>query len=262
MTCTLLLNKSFTNLQIFELDATCPFLTVDTFNDTTSVDTFFTSHASSLFTLLITSVGTLDVFPSREVLDYFDQQLTLLYPSIKHIDILDKDSSKLKSTVIGADEIGTDEIGANAYTKTIKILDTTTNDEGTLMPLQNSIVNKEIENNNKPEKINFSSFRKNKNYFSTDLHKLFQYVSLVFPNKPNCTNLLLIDKTVDQAQVFYDSANADTLPILFNRYTLRVELLDLIKNNTTLTRVCIVANNANMYNNKKVFINEVHIIIE
>jgi len=245
MTCTLLLSKSLTNLRIFELDVTCPFLAVDAFVDTTSVDTFFTNQAPSLFTPLITNVGTLDVFPSKELLDYFDQHLTLLYPTIKHIDVLDKDSSKLKPTTV---EIDTNEIGIAK-----QAIDTTTNDEGTLMPLENSIEKKDID---KFEKINFSSFRENKHYFSTDLNKLFQYVPLVFPIKANCTNIMLIDKTVDQAHVFYDSANTDTLPVLFNRYTLRAELLELIKNNTTLNRVCIVATNANMYNNRKLFIND------
>ena len=100
MTCTLLLSKSLTNLRIFELDVTCPCLAVDAFANTTSVDTFFTNQAPSLFTPLITNVGTLDVFPSKELLDYFDQHLTLLYPTIKHIDILDKDSSKLKPATV------------------------------------------------------------------------------------------------------------------------------------------------------------------
>ena len=159
MTCTLLFSKSLTNLRMFELDASCPCLAVDAFDDTTSVDTFFTNQAPSLFTPLITNVGTLDVFPSKELLDYFDQHLTLLYPTIKHIDVLDKDSNKLKPATVETTIVGKQTI------------DTTTNDEGTLMPLRDSIEKKEIENN-KPEKINFSSFRENKKYFSNFAIKL------------------------------------------------------------------------------------------
>ena len=41
MTFKLLLSKSLDNLRIFEFVANCPYLLVDTFTDSNSVDSFF-----------------------------------------------------------------------------------------------------------------------------------------------------------------------------------------------------------------------------
>jgi hypothetical protein len=108
-------------------------------------------------------------------------------------------------------------------------------------------------------KINFNAFsldKRQQTYFSTPLSTLFHYVPLVFPaTKPNCTNVMLIDSTIPEAQTFYDAANDTTLPVLFNSDTLRCEIIQLLANNTTINRLCVVATNRNMYNNTKLFIN-------
>jgi len=217
----ILLSSTLDNLRVFELDSKYPYLVVDSFTDTKSVDTFFSNKASVFLTKDIDKLAALNIFSSKQVLDYFESKLTLIFPNISYLDVLDKDSSIIQ-------------------------LETT----------KFSIV-KTIETNtchfNTNRKVRFNGGTQ---YFNTSINTLFNYVNLVYPvNKIGCTKLMLIDNTVKQHQTFYDSANADTLPVLFNKYTLRLELLELIKANNKLTRMCIVATDKCMFKNSKIFIN-------
>ena len=93
-------------------------------------------------------------------------------------------------------------------------------------------------------------------YFTTALPHLLAYIPLAYPVKPDCTNIMLIDSAVAEAQVFYDAANATTLPVLFNQHTLRLELLALLAQHTSVQRLCLVTDNKFMYNNSKLFLND------
>jgi alpha-tubulin suppressor-like RCC1 family protein len=51
---------------------------------------------------------------------------------------------------------------------------------------------------------------------------------LVHPPIKSCTNVLLIDKSIMEPRLFYDSVNDDTFPILYSSSSLKSELLDLL----------------------------------
>ena len=227
MTNLLIFDTSLVNLEYFKLAATCPFIVVAPFADMLSVDSFLTANTTTLST--ITTLGCLNIFISKSVLDYFEQQLTLLFPTISHIDILDKNSEVLQHT---PKEVMLPE----PLALTEPALD---------LALAEPI----------SKKLNFNR-RRETTYFSIELMTLFSYVPLVFPTaKPNCTNIMLIDCTIPEAQTFYDAANATTLPVMFNSNTLRGEITNLFSTNTTIHRLCIIATNRDMYNNTKLFIN-------
>ena len=68
-------------------------------------------------------------------------------------------------------------------------------------------------------------------------------------------NIILIDKTVQQSDIFFNSSNENTLAICYNSYTEREKLLDYLKSNfTTLDRIALVFDNSMM--NNKIFLNE------
>jgi hypothetical protein len=222
MTFKLLLSSTLENLPIFELDASCSYLVLEPFKDTTMVDTFLQLNIS--FLMDATQLGSLHIFLSKTILDYFSRELTRLYPLITHIDILDKRTSFLS------------EIKPNE----------TINDN--IITIDSKSVNKKI-------KFNIMD---NKLYFSSLLRDLFNYIPLIYPtNKNNCTSIMLIDSTISGSRVFYDAANETTLPILFNNKTLRSEIINLLMLPicSLINRLCIVATNKNMYNNTKIFIN-------
>jgi len=58
------------------------------------------------------------------------------------------------------------------------------------------------------------------------------------------TNVLLIDSSVPDAQVFVSSVNTTTLPIVYSRSTTKTEIRDLLKELTTIQRIGIVFVNA------------------
>jgi alpha-tubulin suppressor-like RCC1 family protein len=66
--------------------------------------------------------------------------------------------------------------------------------------------------------------------------------TLIYPaNKPGCMNVLLVDSSVRDAQIFIDSVNANTFPILYSSSSTKDELLDVLQNNfTTLDRIGLV----------------------
>ena len=66
--------------------------------------------------------------------------------------------------------------------------------------------------------------------------------TLIYPaNKPGCTNVLLVDSAVRDAQIFIDSANAATFPILYSSSSTKDELLGVLQTNfTTLDRIGLV----------------------
>jgi alpha-tubulin suppressor-like RCC1 family protein len=60
--------------------------------------------------------------------------------------------------------------------------------------------------------------------------------SLVYPpNTSGCKHVLLIDNSVKEAQLFSDSANASTFPIIYSDISTKTELLELLK--TTFTQI-------------------------
>jgi len=204
------------NRRIFELDSKCPYLTVDTFTTNAEVDSFFQTNILDG----ITQLGSLHNFAYKDVLDYFSTQMTQLYPTIQYLDVLDKDIKTIEQnlSVIQLDKLNNNK---NIETKI---------------------------------KIRFK-VNEGRDYFTSDLNTLLNYVPLIFPVKPNCSSIMLIDYKVNQSHIFYDSANSTTLPVLFNSNTLRREINDMLQTYTMISRVCIVANNKNMYNDSKLFIN-------
>ena len=68
-------------------------------------------------------------------------------------------------------------------------------------------------------------------------------------------NIILIDKTVQQSDIFFNSSNENTLAICYNSYTEREKLLEYLKTNfTTLDRIALIFHNSMM--NNKIFLNE------
>jgi alpha-tubulin suppressor-like RCC1 family protein len=66
--------------------------------------------------------------------------------------------------------------------------------------------------------------------------------SLIYPaNKTGCTNVLLVDIAVQDSQIFIDSVNAVTFPILYSSSSTKDELLGVLQSNfTTLDRIGLV----------------------
>ena len=59
--------------------------------------------------------------------------------------------------------------------------------------------------------------------------------------KSTCKNVLLIDNTVPEAQLFFNAVNADTFPILYSYNTTRAELLAILEQNfITIDRLGLV----------------------
>ena len=74
----------------------------------------------------------------------------------------------------------------------------------------------------------------------------------------NINNILLIDSTVRENNIFIDSCNINTFPIVYNYYSNRTELKNLLLNKfslTQLSRIAFVFHNANM-DSKKFLNNE------
>jgi len=280
----MLLSTATANARIFELDAKIPTLLIDPFTDSAAVDTFFVNQAAGFLTDL-TNLGVLNMFSEKTVLDYFAEQLTLFYPAIAHIDVLDQHSVALREKdFLGVeadagetDAVITDGVEANGVEAIIHIDDTNTNPELFMSSGEHTLrrINKHRPAvRHKPfgdpeAKIQFLNaygrlFRQKTAYFTSALNVLFAYVPLVYPavdTNAVCTNLLLIDRSITDAQVFYTSANAQTLPMFFNKHTLRSELLDTLARCTAskriqLDRICVVATNKDMYNNTKIFLND------
>ena len=261
----LLIDISLVNLTIFKLAASCPCLEINPFTDTTSVDNFLTNN-TSIFTTTLINIGCLNIFTSKSVLDYFERQITLLYPTISHIDILDKNSMTLQHDDIKVIENGVATLALEG--PVLALADPVLALAGPVLALAGpalaladpALALAGPANPVSSSKINFRNFnvgnKNNQSYFSTPLRILFHYVPLVFPTtKTNCTNLMLIDSTISESQVFYAAANTSTLPVLFNSNTLRSEIIQLLTHHTTINRLCVVATNRSMYNNTKLFIN-------
>lgn len=68
-----------------------------------------------------------------------------------------------------------------------------------------------------------------------------QYNSITSSN--NFTNILLIDNSVRNYQMFVDSVNSSTFPIVYSKNSSSLELLDLLQNNfTTINRIGLCFN--------------------
>jgi hypothetical protein len=189
---------------LYETNATCPYIIINTFEFTTQIDTFITENTIFL-TDISGHLGCLGIFnnTTSDLLVYFHQQVTTLFPSIIGIDILD-----------------------DWYKRD-------------LMTFNDSI------------HFNVNGLT----YFNHSITFLKHYRPLIFPIKPNCTNLMLIsdnDLNYNNKQTFYNAANETTLPVIYYSTTLRSELTALIQANPTLNKMCIVTHNACM--NNKLFI--------
>jgi len=84
----------------------------------------------------------------------------------------------------------------------------------------------------------------------------YETVPLVYNNDTdvsNINNILLIDSTVRDNNIFIDSCNVITFPIVYNRYSDRTELRYLLLNKfslTQLSRIALVFHNSDMYSKK------------
>jgi alpha-tubulin suppressor-like RCC1 family protein len=54
-------------------------------------------------------------------------------------------------------------------------------------------------------------------------------LQLVHPPITSCTNVLLIDNSINDAQLFYDSVNTDTFPILYSSSSTKSEILTVLQ---------------------------------
>jgi len=101
------------------------------------------------------------------------------------------------------------------------------------------------------ERIESGSFKTSKHdmlYLRLPFRQLMAYQRAVFPHdKINCSQLMLIDASVHEADVLYAAANSTTLPVMFNSWTLLSEIKGL-KNKYCLAncRLAIVADNSCM----------------
>jgi hypothetical protein len=248
MTTKLLLSNRLVNLPIFQLEAKCPYVIIEPLSDETMVNSFFLSNASFLSD--VTELGALEVFVDKPTLEYFSKELTKLYPNISHINILDKNSSSLKENT-GVENTGVEDTSVE---------NTGVEDTKEIMSADNPniFMPKMTEREDKlHSKIRFNQMN-GRTYFSSPLYILFNYITLIYPlDKTSCTNIMLIDSSVKDAQLFYDSANESTLPVIFNTNTLRGEIINLLTSSvgSLLNRLSIVATDKNLYNNTKLFIN-------
>ena len=84
----------------------------------------------------------------------------------------------------------------------------------------------------------------------------YETVPLIYNNTvdvTNITNLLLIDSTVLENNIFVDSCNNNTFPIVYNHCSDRTELKQLLLNKfslTQLSRIAFVFHNSNMHSKK------------
>jgi alpha-tubulin suppressor-like RCC1 family protein len=64
---------------------------------------------------------------------------------------------------------------------------------------------------------------------------------LIYPNlSSGCTNVLLIDNSVMDSQIFYNSVNENTFPIIYSKTSLKTKLLEVLKQFTNINRIGIV----------------------
>jgi len=80
--------------------------------------------------------------------------------------------------------------------------------------------------------------------------------NLIFPEKNGCTTLLLIDYFVKDSSVLIDSANPDTLPILYSYQCSKTQLLDVLRSKFgTIDRMGLLFThgNANLFLDQKHF---------
>ena len=69
----------------------------------------------------------------------------------------------------------------------------------------------------------------------------FKKIPLIYPSiNKSCKNILLINKEIKDTQLFTNSVNADTFPIIYSTSSSKTELLALLKTNfTTIDRIGI-----------------------
>jgi hypothetical protein len=92
----------------------------------------------------------------------------------------------------------------------------------------------------------------------------YNKIPLVFNNSINTSNIknvILIDSTVNEAELFYNSVNSNTFPIIYSYYSNREELINLLTNKfTNIERIGFVMHNASFpykkfINNEQFFVN-------
>ena len=67
-----------------------------------------------------------------------------------------------------------------------------------------------------------------------------------FKDTTTITNVMLIDDSVYQADIFYNSVSSNTLAIKYNYSSNREDLLNLLSSKfTTINRLCFVMSNGN-----------------
>jgi hypothetical protein len=89
---------------------------------------------------------------------------------------------------------------------------------------------------------------------------------LVFNDALDCSaiqNVLLIDSSVTQSQLFYDSANENTFPILYSNSSKKEELLAVLNNKFSngFSRLAIVFHDPG-YNNAKPFLDNSYLFVD
>jgi hypothetical protein len=99
---------------------------------------------------------------------------------------------------------------------------------------------------------------------SLDPHDIVE--PLVFNDTLDCSaiqNVLLIDSSITQSQLFYDSANTDTFPILYSNSSKKEELLAVLNNKFSngFSRLAIVFHDPG-YNNVKPFLDNSNLFVE
>ena len=67
-------------------------------------------------------------------------------------------------------------------------------------------------------------------------------MALIYPDSTTeCTNILLIDDSVNDSSLFYTSVNANTFPIMYSRNSTKNDLLTLLQSKfTTIQRIAFV----------------------
>jgi len=89
--------------------------------------------------------------------------------------------------------------------------------------------------------------------------RTYEPIPLIYNNDidvTNITNILLIDSTVRETNIFVDSCNINTFPIVYNYLSNRTELRELFNkfSLTQLSRIAFVFHNSNLHSKK--FLND------
>lgn len=74
------------------------------------------------------------------------------------------------------------------------------------------------------------------------------YVPLVYESNYNCTNILLIDNSVQDYQTIVDSVNSNTMAIVYSYLSTKEDLSMVLNNFTTISRLAFAfSSNSNNY---------------